>query len=81
MKRICPMKTGMTFRSDDEYWAWLDRQIRWREKLYKAVRYAALFAFGTLLVFAMLYFGVRNMGERHYDPWQNAIHNVRSGSG
>ena len=75
------MKTGMTFRSDDEYWAWLDRQIRWREKLYKAVRYAALFAFGTLLVFAMLYFGVRNMGERHYDPWQNAIHNVRSGSG
>ena len=75
------MKTGMTFRSDDEYWAWLDRQIRWREKLYKAVRYAALFAFGTLIVFAMLYFGVRNMGERHYDPWQNAIHNVRSGSG
>lgn len=75
------MKTGMTFRSDDEYWAWLDRQIRWREKLYKAVRYAALFAFGTLIVFAMLYFGVRNMDERHYDPWQNAIHNVRSGSG
>ena len=75
------MKTGMTFRSDDEYWAWLDRQIRWREKLYKALRYAALFAFGTLLVFAMLCFGVRNMGERHYDPWQNAIHNVRSGSG
>jgi len=75
------MKTVMTFRSDDEYWAWLDRQIRWREKLYKAVRYAALFAFGTLLVFAMLYFGVRNMGERHYDPWQNAIHNVRSQSG
>ena len=75
------MKTGMTFRSDDEYWAWVDRQIRWREKLYKAVRYAALFAFGTLLVFAMLYFGVRNMGERHYDPWQNAIHNVRSQSG
>ena len=75
------MKTGMTFRSDDEYWAWLDRQIRWREKMYKALRYAALFAFGTLLVFAMLYFGVRNMGERHYDPWQNAIHNVRSGSG
>jgi hypothetical protein len=71
----------MTFRSDDEYWAWVDRQIRWREKLYKAVRYAALFAFGTLLVFAMLYFGVRNMGERHYDPWQNAIHNVRSQSG
>ena len=75
------MKTVMTFRSDDEYWAWLDRQIRWRENLYKAVRYAALFAFGTLLVFAMLYFGVRNMGERHYDPWQNAIHNVRSQSG
>lgn len=75
------MKTGMTFRSDDEYWAWLDRQIRWREKLYKAVRYAALFAFGTLLVFAMLYFVFCNMGEKHYDPWQNAIHNVRSQSG
>ena len=71
----------MTFRSDDEYWAWLDRQIRRREKLYKVVRYVALFAFGILLVFAVLYFCVRNMGERHYDPWQNAIHNVRSGSG
>ena len=75
------MKTGMTFRSDDEYWAWVDRQIRWRERMYKAARCAALFAFGTLLVFAMLYFVFRNMGEKHYDPWQNAIHNVRSVSG
>ena len=75
------MKTGMTFRSDDEYWAWLDRQIRWREKLYKAVRYAALFAFGTALLFAVLWLCVRNMGAGRYDPWQNAIDNVRSQSG
>ena len=75
------MKTGMTFRSDDEYWAWVDRQIRWREKLYKASRYAALMGAAVLLLFALLWFGVRNMGEKHYDPWQNAIHNVRSQSG
>ena len=75
------MKTGMTFRSDDEYWAWVDRQIRLREKLHRAARRAALFAFGTLLVFAVLYFCVRDMGERHYDPWQNTIHNIRHENG
>jgi len=43
----------MTFRSDDEYWAWVDRQIRWREKLYKASRYAALLGAAVLLLFAL----------------------------
>ena len=71
----------MTFRSDDEYWAWLDRQMRWREKLYKAARYAALFAFGTLLLFVMLYFGVRNKGAGKYNAWQEAINHVRLQSG
>ena len=75
------MKTGMTFRSDDEYWAWLDRQIRWREKLYKTARYAALFAAGLMLLFAILWVAVRNMGAGKYDPWQNAINNVRLQSG
>ena len=75
------MRTGMTFRSDDEYWAWLDRQIRWREKLYKAARYAALFAAGLMLLFAILWVAVRNMGAGKYDPWQNAINNVRLQSG
>jgi len=75
------MKTGMTFRSDDEYWAWLDRQIRWREKLYRWVRYLAIMGAAMLVLFAIMYFCVRNMGERRYDPWQNAIHNVRSQSG
>ena len=75
------MKTGMTFRSDDEYWAWLDRQIRWREKLYKAARYAALFAAGLMLLFGILWVAVRNMGAGKYDPWQNAIDSVRSQSG
>ena len=42
---------------------------------------AALFAFGTALLFAVLWLCVRNMGERRYDPWQNAINNVRSQSG
>jgi len=71
----------MTFRSDDEYWAWVDRQIRWREKLYKAARYAALFAAGLTLLFAILWVAVRNMGAGKYDPWQNAIDSVRSQSG
>ena len=75
------MRTATTFRFEEDEWAWNERMARRRDRLFRAVRYAALFAFGTLLVFAMLYFGVRNMGERHYDPWQNAIHNVRSGSG
>ena len=75
------MKTGMTFRSDDEYWAWVDRQIRWREKLYKAARDAALFAAGLTLLFAILWVAVRNMGAGKYDPWQNAIDSVRSQSG
>ena len=75
------MKTGMTFPSDEEEWAWIERMARRRERLYNAARYAALFTFGIALVFAMLWFCVRNMGEKHYDPWQNAIHNVRSQSG
>ena len=75
------MKTGMTFPSDEDYWAWVERMARRRERLFKAARYAALFAFGTALVFAMLWFFARNAGERHYDSWQNAINNVRSGSG
>ena len=75
------MKTGMTFRSDDEYWVWLDRQVRRREKLCKAARYVALFAFGTVLVFAVLYFCVRGKGAGRYDPWQQALNNVRLQSG
>ena len=71
----------MTFRSDDEYWAWLDRQMRRREKLYKGARYALLFAFGTLLLFVVLYFGVRNKGAGKYNAWQEAINHVRLQSG
>ena len=75
------MKTSTTFRSDDEYWAWVDRQIRWREKLCRAARYAALLAAGALVLFAVLYFCVRSMGAGHYDAWQNALISVRSRSG
>ena len=75
------MKTGTTFRSDEEYWAWIERMARRRDRLFRAVRYAALFAFGTALLFAVLWLCVRNMGERRYDPWQNAINNARSQSG
>ena len=75
------MRTVTTFRSEEDEWAWIERMARRRDRLFRAVRYAALFAFGTALLFAVLWLCVRNMGERHYDPWQNAIHNVRSGSG
>ena len=75
------MKTGMTFPSDEEEWAWIERMARRRERLYNAARYAALFAFGIGLVFAMLWFCVRNMGAGRYDAWQNTIDTIRSGSG
>lgn len=75
------MKTGMTFPSDEEEWAWIERMARRRERLYNAARHTALFAFGSSLLFAVLWFSVRNMGKRRCDPWQNAIHNVRSQSG
>ena len=75
------MKTGTTFPSDEDEWAWIERMARRRDRLFRAVRYAALFAFGTALLFAVLWLCVRNMGAGRYDPWQNAINNVRLQSG
>ena len=75
------MRTVTTFRSEEDEWAWIERMARRRDRLFRAVRYAALFAFGTALLFAVLWLCGRNMGERRYDPWQNAINNVRSQSG
>ena len=75
------MKTSTTFRSDDEYWAWLERRARLYERLCRAARYAALLAAGTLVLFAALYFCARSMGAGHYDAWQNALISVRSRSG
>ena len=75
------MRTVTTFRSEEDEWAWIERMARRRDRLFRAVRYAALFAFGTALLFAVLWLCVRNMGEWRYDPWQNAIYNVRSQSG
>ena len=70
-----------TFPSEDEYWAWLERRERFRERLCKAARNAALFAAATLLLFAVLWLCARNRGAGRYDPWQNTIDAVRSGSG
>lgn len=75
------MRTATTFRSEEDEWAWIERMARRRDRLFRAVRYAALFAFGTALLFAVLWLCVRNMGAGRYDPWQNAIDNVRSQSG
>ena len=75
------MKTGTTSRSEEDEWAWIERMARRRDRLFRAVRYAALFAFGTALLFAVLWLCVRNMGAGRYDPWQNAINNVRLQSG
>ena len=75
------MRTATTFRFEEDEWAWMERKARCRDRLFRAVRYAALFAFGTALLFAVLWLCVRNMGAGRYDPWQNAINNVRSQSG
>ena len=75
------MSTVTTFRSEEDEWAWIERMARRRDRLFRAVRYAALFAFGTALLFAVLWLCVRNRGAGRYDPWQNAINNVRSQSG
>ena len=75
------MKTSTTFRSDDEYWAWVERRARLYERLCRAVRYAALLAAGALVLFTILYFAVRSVGAGHYDAWQNALISVRSRSG
>ena len=75
------MKTSTTSRSDDEYWAWLERRARLYERLYRAARYAALLAAGALVLFTVMYFAVRSMGAGHYDAWQNALISVRSRSG
>jgi len=75
------MRTATTFRSEEDEWAWIERMARRRDRLFRVVRYAALFAFGTALLFAVLWLCVRNMGAGRYDPWQNAINNVRSQSG
>ena len=75
------MKTGTIFRSDDEYWAWVERRARLYERLCRAARYAALLAAGALVIFANLYFCVRSMGAGHYDAWQSALISVRSRSG
>ena len=75
------MRTVTTFRSEEDEWAWIERMARRRDRLFRAVRYTALFAFGTALLFAVLWLCVRNMGAGRYDPWQNAINNVRLQSG
>ena len=71
------MRTVTTFRSEEDEWAWIERMARRRDRLFRAVRYAALFAFGTALLFAVLWLCVRNMGAGRYDPWQNAIQAAR----
>ena len=75
------MKTGTIFRSDDEYWAWVERQIRLRERLYRAARYLALMGALALALFLFMYFCVRRMGSGHYDQWSEALHSVRAQSG
>ena len=75
------MKTSTTFRSDDEYWAWLERRARLYERLCRAARYAALLAAGALVLFAVLYFCVRSMGAGHYNAWSEALKSCRPPGG
>ncbi len=66
----------MTFRSDDEYWAWVERQERTREKLVRAARRIAVASAAAMIMFAVMYFCVRKLGAGHYDPWRQAIHSA-----
>ena len=75
------MKTGTIFRSDDEYWAWLERRERMYERLYRAARYVAVLSAAALVLFSALYFLFRSMGAGQYDAWQSALISVRSRSG
>ena len=75
------MKTGMTFRSDDEYWAWLERRARLCERSRKAARYAALMGAAVLLLFALLWFVASHTPPKKPSMWQNAIDSVRFQSG
>ena len=70
--------TMTTFRSDDEYWAWADRQARRMERMQKAARFAALLAVGAALVFALLMVVVRCAGAGRYDPWEQTISDMRA---
>lgn len=70
----------MTFRSDDEYWAWLERQERTRERIVRTARRVALMSAAAVLVFTVLYFCVRKLGAGHYDPWAQAIHSAAESS-
>ena len=72
------MKTGTIFRSDDEYWAWVERQIRLRERLFRAARYLAVMGACVLSLFVFLYFVATHTPPRKTDPWHSAIDSVGS---
>lgn len=72
------MRTGTTYPSEDEWWAEEDRRI---ERIRAAVRYAAVLAAATLLLFAVLWFFVRHWGKGHYDAWQSAAESFRRKGG
>ena len=71
----------MTFRSDDEYWAWVERQERTRERLVRVARRVALMSAAAVLVFTVLYFCVRSMGAGHYNAWSEALNSCRPPGG
>ena len=75
------MKTSTTFRSDDEYWAWLERRERMYERLYRAARYVAVLSAAALVLFSALYFLFRSMGAGHYNAWSEALNSCRSPGG
>ena len=55
--------------ADEEWWAEQDRRMRLLEKLRKAFIYLAGMALCAALLFVLLFFGVRNIGEGKYDHW------------
>lgn len=71
-----------TCPSEEEVWeAEEERRIRRAERIRAAARYVVLLLAATLLLCAVLWFGVRKMGAGRYDAWQSVAESVRRRGG
>ncbi len=61
--------TMTTCRSDEDYWAELERMARLRDRLGRVGTVCALVAVEALVVFAVLYFVARSAMPMNRDAW------------
>ena len=74
------MKHGMTFHSDEEWWAEDERRMRRAERLDRALKRTILLSAIAAVMFTVMWLCVRHLGAGHYNAWHEAIHSVRSQS-